>query len=193
MTTDPLDEPIYTRRDMKQIGYALLHVPHTAEIEFADGQMPAEPTPELLLSMLDQLAGILRGKMAEPTGVEQAVWAAWGEIEDNDPAPVKRIARQLGMTAADVAFVVYPVEEFGRWDDSQEPDLDSIEQLDAGSGPIEDLPADLDADGPWMCDACDESAEVLVVHPSEHDAQPHPLCAEHLVQFGRELIAGRGD
>jgi hypothetical protein len=54
---------------------------------------------------------------------ERAVWRAWGLLSDNDPSPVKRIARSLGMSPADVAFIVYPAETFGRWDDSQEPDL----------------------------------------------------------------------
>jgi hypothetical protein len=27
------------------------------------------------------------------------------------------------MTPADVAFIVYPAEQFGRWEDGQEPDL----------------------------------------------------------------------
>lgn len=58
------------------------------------------------------------------TGVERAVWDAWGALPDEHPAPVKRIAADLGMTAADVAFVVYPVETFGRWAEDQEPELE---------------------------------------------------------------------
>lgn len=54
---------------------------------------------------------------------EQAVWAEWNTLPDSEPSPVKRIARTLGMSAADVAFVVYPAETFGRWEDDQEPDL----------------------------------------------------------------------
>lgn len=54
---------------------------------------------------------------------EQAVWAEWGALPDDEPSPVKRIAAKLGMIPADVAFIVYPVETFGRWNDSQEPDL----------------------------------------------------------------------
>ncbi|MFC9995682.1 hypothetical protein [Nocardia sp. NPDC127526] len=54
---------------------------------------------------------------------EKLVWAAWKELPDDDPSPVKRIAKQLGMATGDVAFIVYPVEEFGRWSDDQEPDL----------------------------------------------------------------------
>ena len=54
---------------------------------------------------------------------ERAVWEAWGLLADGDPAPVKHIARTLNMDPADVAFIVYPAETFGRWDDTQEPDL----------------------------------------------------------------------
>jgi hypothetical protein len=57
------------------------------------------------------------------TAVEQAVWTAWGALPDDESAPVKRIAAQLDMVPADVAFIVYPVETFGRWEDDQEPDL----------------------------------------------------------------------
>lgn len=65
---------------------------------------------------------------AEPSvplnATEQAVWAAWNKLDQNDLSPVKRIAAQLEMTPADVAFIVYPAEQLGRWDDSQEPDLE---------------------------------------------------------------------
>ncbi|WP_043654500.1 hypothetical protein [Nocardia thailandica] len=189
MTTDPLDQPIYTRRDLMRIGHALLHVPHTGEIEFTEGRPPAEPTPDVLVSMLDQLAGILRGKMAAPTEVEKAVWAAWGEVDDNDPAPVKRIAAALGMTPADVAFIVYPADEFGPWDDSQEPDLEDAHFVPAAEQE-DDAHED---DEPWTCDVCDEPAEVIVVQPSEDGGHPHPLCAEHVEQLGRDLKADRGD
>jgi hypothetical protein len=54
---------------------------------------------------------------------EQAVWAEWNALPDDAPSPVKRIAATLGMTPADVAFIVYPAETFGRWADDQEPDL----------------------------------------------------------------------
>lgn len=58
---------------------------------------------------------------------EAAVWAAWNALPEGEPSPVKRIAAQLGMTAADVAFIVYPAETFGRWEDHQEPDIDDKE------------------------------------------------------------------
>lgn len=61
--------------------------------------------------------------MSTLNATEQAVWKVWGMLSDGDPSPVERIARSLGMAPADVAFVVYPAETFGRWDDSQEPDL----------------------------------------------------------------------
>ena len=54
---------------------------------------------------------------------ERRVWKVWSMLSDDDPSPVKRIARALDMTPADVAFIVYPAETFGRWEDSQEPDL----------------------------------------------------------------------
>ena len=64
----------------------------------------------------------------EPTvplnATEQAVWAAWNKLDQDDPSPVKRIARDLAMSPADVAFIVYPAEQLGRWDDGQEPDLE---------------------------------------------------------------------
>lgn len=58
------------------------------------------------------------------TNTEKAVWAAWNALPDDCPAPVKTIARDLDMTPADVAFIVYPADKFGRWEDDQEPDLD---------------------------------------------------------------------
>ncbi len=61
--------------------------------------------------------------MSNLTAVERTVWAAWGALPDAEPSPVKRIAAQLDMTAADVAFVVYPAETFGAWEDAQEMDL----------------------------------------------------------------------
>lgn len=60
--------------------------------------------------------------MSNLTAVERAVWAAWGDLPECERAPVKRIAANLGMATADVAFVVFPAETFGRWDDSQEPE-----------------------------------------------------------------------
>ena len=57
---------------------------------------------------------------------ERAVWAAWDALGGGSPAPVKTIARQLGMEPADVAFIVYPAETFGRWTDEDEPDLDEL-------------------------------------------------------------------
>ncbi len=59
------------------------------------------------------------------TATEQAVWAAWHRLADDEPSPVKLIAAWLNMAPADVAFIVYPVETMGRWADDQEPDLPS--------------------------------------------------------------------
>jgi len=61
--------------------------------------------------------------MSQLTATEREVWRVWNLLSDTDPAPVKHIARTLGMTPADVAFIVYPAETFGRWADGQEPDL----------------------------------------------------------------------
>ena len=52
-----------------------------------------------------------------------AIWRVWNLLPDNEPSPVKRIAHELGLEPADVAFIVYPPGKFGAWDDSQEPDL----------------------------------------------------------------------
>jgi hypothetical protein len=57
------------------------------------------------------------------TKTERDVWQVWSLLSGDDPSPVKRIARALKMTPADVAFIVYPCETFGRWADDQEPDL----------------------------------------------------------------------
>ena len=57
------------------------------------------------------------------TAVEREVWRVWNLLSDDDPAPVKHIARVLDMDPADVAFIVFPAEQFGRWDDSDEPGL----------------------------------------------------------------------
>lgn len=61
------------------------------------------------------------------TPVEEIIWAEWNAIADDDPSPVKRIARKLGLTTAEVAAVVYPTTgqyDFGQWNDNQEPDLE---------------------------------------------------------------------
>ena len=57
------------------------------------------------------------------TAAEQAIWAEWNRLPEDEPSPVKKIARALDMSPADVAFVVYPAETFGRVDDSQEPEI----------------------------------------------------------------------
>lgn len=51
----------------------------------------------------------------------RAVWAVWGELGADEPAPVKVIAARLGLSAAEVAAVVYPPAIFGEWRDDQEP------------------------------------------------------------------------
>lgn len=44
-------------------------------------------------------------------------------LGDDESSPIKRIARQLSMKPVDVAFVIYPIEVFGPWEDDNEPDL----------------------------------------------------------------------
>lgn len=61
--------------------------------------------------------------MSHLTQTERDVWRVWNLLSDDDPSPVKRIAKALDMTPADVAFIVYPAQMFGRWEDDQEPDL----------------------------------------------------------------------
>ena len=53
--------------------------------------------------------------MSTLNATERAIWAAWNDLPDDEPDPVRHIAMLLGMEAADVAFVVYPAEQFGRW------------------------------------------------------------------------------
>ena len=56
--------------------------------------------------------------------VASRVWGEWNTLSEDNPSPVKIIARSLGLEPADVAAVVYPVETFALvWDDDQEPDL----------------------------------------------------------------------
>lgn len=57
------------------------------------------------------------------TQTEQAVWRIWNLLPETNGSPVKTIARDLNMEPGDVAFIVYPAETFGRWEDNQEPDL----------------------------------------------------------------------
>lgn len=51
------------------------------------------------------------------------VFYAWETLPEGHPSPVKKVARDLGMSAADVAEIIFPPEEFGQWDASQEPEL----------------------------------------------------------------------
>jgi len=68
-------------------------------------------------SLQQQIIYLLR------TDTDRRIWAAWNSLPDNCPAPVKQIARGLHMAPADVAITVYPPEQFGLWEDDQEPDL----------------------------------------------------------------------
>jgi hypothetical protein len=53
----------------------------------------------------------------------ERVWREWKALDGDEPAPVKTIARKLGMSPRDVAAIVYPPETFGEWCDCQEPPL----------------------------------------------------------------------
>lgn len=57
------------------------------------------------------------------TATERAVWAVWSALPEHHPSPVRAIAVQLGMSCADVAFIVYPAETFGPWSDDDESPL----------------------------------------------------------------------
>jgi hypothetical protein len=53
----------------------------------------------------------------------EKVWAEWAAIAEDNPSPVKSIARKLDLDPAYVAAIVYPPDTFGEWSDDQEPDL----------------------------------------------------------------------
>lgn len=164
------DAPLYSRNDIRRIASALIQVPHTGDIEFESGAAPSEPTPDLLVDMLTQLRDILRARMPpELTSVERAVWDAWNALPPTEMSPVKRIAEKLGMATSDVAFVVYPAEDFGRWEDSREPDL---------------------SDTGLTCDSCSEPAEVTLGTP---DNDPRPMCAYHLARLAVDLLGDRDE
>lgn len=76
------------------------------EREAAKFSVPSEVQPEL--------------ESADP--VTRAVWQVWNGLGDEHESPVKAIARQLDMSTADVAAIVYPADTFGKWADDQEPD-----------------------------------------------------------------------
>ena len=53
---------------------------------------------------------------------EATVWAAWNQLDEGCPNPVKTIAAELGLSNDQVAAIVYPSGHgFGEWDDSHEP------------------------------------------------------------------------
>jgi len=53
----------------------------------------------------------------------EMVWREWNALDDEEPSPVKAIARKLDMSTGDVARIVYPPSTFGEWEDWQEPPL----------------------------------------------------------------------
>ena len=80
-------------------------------------RLPA-PLYELLRKMAFEQRTSMNALLAQG-----AIWRVWNSLPDSEPSPVKRIARDLGLEPAEVAFIVYPAGEFGSWDDSQEPEL----------------------------------------------------------------------
>lgn len=67
----------------------------------------------------------LPGMTPEDDPNNAKVWDAWRALDDKEPSPVKRIARDLGLSTAYVAGVVFPASKFGHssWHDNQEPDI----------------------------------------------------------------------
>lgn len=97
--------------------------------EHCPGDLDADMVVSFLAACHDLLAPDCGDKITMPgppaplTATERRVWSAWAGLPDDEPSPVKRIAAQLGMSAADVAFIVYPAEKYGPWADDQEPEL----------------------------------------------------------------------
>jgi hypothetical protein len=61
---------------------------------------------------------------AETDPAQAAVWQAWNALDGTgEPSPVKRVARDLSMSPAEVAAIVFPPDRFGAWSDDQEPGL----------------------------------------------------------------------
>jgi hypothetical protein len=55
------------------------------------------------------------------TETERKVWAVWNSLPDTLSRPVHVIAAELAMDPEDVAFIVYPAEQFGPWRRDDEP------------------------------------------------------------------------
>jgi hypothetical protein len=50
------------------------------------------------------------------------IWREWHALPEGNRAPVKTIARRLGLPPSEIAALVYPPNIFGEWRDDQEPD-----------------------------------------------------------------------
>jgi hypothetical protein len=121
-------EAFETRRSMNElvaeaIAARITLIENGGGIDHLDGN-PRNNDPENL-DVWEKL--IIVKTSGEPNATERAVWAEWNALPEDDPSPVKRIAKKLGMEPVDVAFVVYPAEAFGRWEDDHEPDLDDAD------------------------------------------------------------------
>lgn len=94
--------------------------PHT---EHAVVTLGYEGHAKLLASMTANRALHDQERAVRLNETERKVWAAWNALPEGHPAPAKAVARELGMETADVAFIVFPAEQFGPWTDDREPDL----------------------------------------------------------------------
>ena len=52
---------------------------------------------------------------------EAKVWDEWNALPEFGLSPVNTIAKHLNAATAAVAEIVYPPDQFGPWNDSQEP------------------------------------------------------------------------
>jgi hypothetical protein len=92
------------------------------EVAYSDGERDADGK----LTSMPHI--VLFTDYASPSVVQRdevhaAVWRAWHELKENEPSPAKRIAHRLGLGAEQVAEVVFPIDRFGQWDASDEPDI----------------------------------------------------------------------
>lgn len=97
----------------------------TPDVEREAARFSAPARPQTIASLAGAGALSVSAEDVElaKRAAMSAVWDAWGTVADDEPSPVKRIARDLHMSTNDVAAIVYPVDKFSTWDDSQEPDL----------------------------------------------------------------------
>ena len=92
----------------------------------------ANDPAEAATALLADVAEWLTTSGVEPLGVpvwkdgsrtDECVWQEWNSLDENEPSPVKTIAKRLNISTGHVARIVYPPAQFDEWDDSQEPPL----------------------------------------------------------------------